>query len=235
MHTAYGETAVLDRETQWEPDRAMAHAHYLAGRRAQAAEAFLRQPNPPRGPVEVALMAEGLADSGDERALPHIAGLGAAFPAEADAVLGRLRFRQKRYEESAAALERSFLAYRTDPWPAPSIMAGAFSLAAALALEEPGTAPRLFAALAVPFPVYALEGERLMARLRIARTLPMEAGHCGEAVEPLASPVAWNLEFLLFRRNCYEAMGDPRAGRARADLEEFLRNEQRERQEPGGE
>ena len=75
-----------------------------------------------------------------------------------------------------------------------------------------------------PWRFYALEGERVDARLRIAQTLPAEA-FCREAIAPLENPVAWNLDFLLYRRNCYDALGDPRAGRARADMEEYIRND----------
>jgi len=224
MQFAFSETAALERDPGLHPQHLIAHAQYLAGRRREAVEAFLKQPRPPRGPVEVGLMAEGFADTGDERAAEHIAALAADHPAEGDAVLGRLRFRQERYEEAAVALERSFLAYRSDPWPAPPLMAGALRLAVDLALARPETGPRLFAALAVPFPVYALEGQRVDARLRIAQALPAEA-FCREAIAPLEDPVAWNLDFLLYRRNCYDALGDPRAGRARADMEEYIRND----------
>jgi spermidine synthase len=224
MQTAVGEPAILDVDEGQHPDRVVAHAEYLAGRRREAAEAFLRQPRPARGPVEVALMAEGLADMGDPRALSYAEALGRTSASEALAVLARLRLREQRYDESATAMEGALAAYHGDPWPAVSVMTGALAIAEDLARARPDLGPRMLAALAEPFPVYALEAERLAARMRIALMLPLE-GFCRDVLAPFEGPVAWNLETLLYRRNCYEATGDPRAGRATADLEEFLRNE----------
>jgi len=54
--------------------------------------------------------------------------------------------------------------------------------------------------------------------------LPRETG-----TKPLEAYVPWNLEFLLYRVNCYENTGDPRVGRASRDLEEYLANEKARR------
>jgi hypothetical protein len=221
MYTTYDEPAVMDRATQWQPERAAAHALYMGRYLGPAAQSFLKQPKPPRGPVEVALMAEGLADQGDERAIAYADVLRADSPPEADVVLARLRFRQQRYGEALEALERAFVACRRDPWPPQPMMVGALRLAEEMARARPETGPRLFAALGEPFAASIVDSDRLGVRVRIAQTQPL-AALCREAVEPL-DPAPWNLDFLLYRRNCYDAVGDPRAGRARADLDEFLR------------
>jgi hypothetical protein len=221
MYTSQGENARLDRATEWQPERAAAHALYLGRRLGPAAQNFLMQAKAARGPVEIGLMAEGLADLGDEQAVQYVEMLGAASPTEADAVLGRLRFRQQRYEEAVAALERAFIAYRRDPWPPTPMMVGAVRLAEDMARARPETGPRLFASLAEPFAAYVIDSDRLDARLGIAQTQPIDA-FCLEAIRPL-DPAPWTLDFLLYRRNCYDAVGDPRAGRARADLDDFLR------------
>ena len=221
MHSAFGESAVIEPEAGTRPERALAHAQALSGLRAEAALTFLQQPEPPIGPVETTLLAEGLAEKGDERAAAHAARLAEAIPAEGAAVMARLRLRQGRHAEAAAELERAFLAYRADPWPSLLLMSGALGLAGDLARVHPPAAPALFAALAEPFPVYAVESDRLEARLRVAEALPPDA--CREALAPLERPVAWTLQFLIYRHTCYDRAGDPRASLARADLDEFLR------------
>ena len=208
--------------------RTAAHVHYRAGRRAEAARAFLAQPRPPSGSFELGLVAEGLADGGDDAALPFIEAVAAEHPIQAEVVRARLFFRQARHEEAVAVLERALVAYRSDPWPVPRIMHGALDLAENLARDRPDLAPRLFAALDAPFSVYVLDVARLGALLRVAQVLPL-ATSCRTALEPLEAHIPWSLEILLYRRNCYEATGDPRAGRADADLDEFLRNERAKR------
>jgi tetratricopeptide (TPR) repeat protein len=229
MFSIYGERASVERRAPPETrQRAAAHALYLAGRREEAAREFLAQPRPASGPFELGLVAEGLADRGDAAALPYIEAVAAEHPIEADVVRARLFFRQARHEEALVALERALVAYRSDPWPVPQIMGGALDLAEDLARGRPDLAPRVFTALDAPFSVYVLDVDRLGSVLRVAQVLPL-ATHCRPALDPLERNVPWSLEILLYRRNCYEATGDSRAGRARSDLDEFLRNERAKR------
>ena len=229
MFAIYEERAPIERRAPPEVrQRAAAHAHYRAGRREEAARELLAQPRPASGPFELGLVAEGLADRGDAAALPYIEAVAAEHLIEADVVRARLFFRQARHEEALAALERAFVAYRSDPWPVPLIMGGALDLAEELAAGRPDLAPRVFSALDAPFSVYVLDVDRLGTLLRVAQVLPL-ATHCRPALEPLEANIPWSLEILLYRRNCYEATGDPRAARARSDLDEFLRNERAKR------
>jgi spermidine synthase len=207
---------------------AAAHWHYLSGRRDDAVRALLAQPRPPSGPFELGLVAEGLADRGDAAALPYIEAVAAEHPIAADVVRARLFFRQDRHDESLAALQRALVAYRSDPWPAPRIMGGALGLAEDLVSRRPDLAPAVFALLDAPFSVYLLDVARMGSVLRVAQVLPL-ATHCRPALEPLEANIPWSLDILLFRRNCYEATGDPRVGRADRDLDEFLRNERANR------
>jgi len=107
-------------------------------------------------------------------------------------------------------------------------MGGALDLAEELAAGRPNLAPRVFSALDAPFSVYILDVDRLGALLRVAQGLPL-ATHCRAALEPLEPHIPWSLDALLYRRNCYEAIGDPRVGRARRDLDEYLRNDRARR------
>jgi len=53
--------------------------------------------------------------------------------------------------------------------------------------------------------------------------LPSES--CREAVAPFEPHVPWRADVLRFRASCYERTRDPRALQARADLQEFERQE----------
>jgi spermidine synthase len=229
MFAIYEDRGNVERDAPLEVrQRAAAHAHYLAGRREEAGRALLAQARPPSGPFEVALVAEGLADGGDAAALAYIEAVAVDHPVDADAIRARLFFRQGRHPEALAALERALVAYRTDPWPVPRVMGGALDLAEELAAGRPNLAPRVFSALDAPFSVYILDVDRLGALLRVAQGLPL-ATHCRAALEPLEPHIPWSLDALLYRRNCYEAIGDPRVGRARRDLDEYLRNDRARR------
>ena len=200
--------------------RVDAYTLYLGGQRAAAAAAFARQGRPPTGPFEIAMIAESLADVGGA---PDLEALGSLYPAEAEVIRARLLTRQGRPEEGLAALERAFAAYRTDPWPLPRVMKGGIDLAEEIARDRPDLAPRAFEALDQPFAVRLFDNARQGACLRIVQVMPIQ--HCRRVLEPMEPHVPWAVDMLLYRRNCYEATGDPRLDRADMDLAEFLRND----------
>lgn len=228
MYSIYDERPMEWRSTPEMRQRAAAYEKYITGRRADAARALRAQRRPPSGFFEMGLVAEGLADAGDAAALPYIEAVAAEHHIQGDVVRARLFLRQGRGEEALATLERALVAYRSDPWPAPRIMNGAAGLAEELAHARPDLAPRVFAALDAPFSVYIHDAKRQGSLLRVAQLLPL-ATTCRGALEPFDVFVPWSLDILLYRRNCYDAIGDPRFGRADADLGEFLRNERGQR------
>ncbi len=205
-----------------------------AGKLDEVRNAWSAQRRPPQSSMELAMLAEALGDAGDERALAHIERLRAIQPGEADASLGRLRWRQGRLVEATDALVAAFTRYRTDPWPLPYIMSRAVSVAIEVADKDAADkdvadkdaalARRLFDALAEPFAVSALEQRRLTARLRMLRAVGFEP-HCAAVLAPLEPHVPWERELLALRVRCYEATHDRRAAAARDDLARFLRTE----------
>ncbi len=209
-----------------EPERvrAQAYARYLAGDLAAAAQTFLGQPAPPEGPVETTLLAEGLADAGDPRAVAHIRALRDLDPTEAEAATARLALRSGRPELARDALVSALVHYRTDPWPGQVSMSHALALADELTLARPDMVPVLFAALGQPFAVGALEEPRRLVRLSVASHGGL-SDPCREAVLPFEPHVPWRADVLRFRARCYAATRDPRASRARTDLEEYVRGE----------
>jgi len=204
--------------------RAAAHAQYLSGDLAVAVKTLEGLPVPPEGPVETTILAEGLADMGDPRAVPYIKALSAIESTEAEAATARLALRMGQIELARDALVSAFVHYRTDPWPGQVSMSHALALADELTLGRPHLVPILFEALGQPFAVAALEEPRRIIRLSVGSHGGPSAT-CREAVSPFEPYVPWRADVLRFRATCYEQTRDPRAFRARADLAEYQRQE----------
>jgi spermidine synthase len=201
--------------------RAAAQAQYLAGQWASVVELWQRQAREPQGPTELAIVAEAMAEQGDEGALRYADALRALQPAEADAVTARLRARQSKLEEAMTALEAAFARHRVDPWPMPILMRHAVELAADLATKSPALAERVYAALREPFAGDLQHEMRIDAMLVAAGQLPLERA-CVEALSGLEPHVPWRLSVLSWRSRCYEAYKPAWAGRAARELDEYL-------------
>lgn len=204
--------------------RARAVQLSLAGDAAGALQAWQQQEREPREPLELALAAEGLAERGDEGAVRWAEALRAFQPAEAEALLARLRLQQARLDEAGAHLVAAFERHRDDPWPRVDVMARALRAAPALAAARPALAPQLLAALARPFAAGSLQEERQQARLEVAVAAGLPA-ECARALHDMEPWVPWRRELLEGRLACYRAAGDPLAEQARRDLAELLSEE----------
>ena len=170
------------------------------------------------------MLAEAEGDAGDEAALALVEQLRLVQPAEADALLGRLRWRQGRFPEATDALVAAFERYRSDPWPLPAIMGRAMAVAIDVADKHAPSAARLYAALGTRFAVSGLEHQRLRARVKMLQAVGFEQS-CAQAIAPFEPDVPWEREFLALRLRCYEAARHPLAARARADFDDFLARE----------
>jgi hypothetical protein len=204
--------------------RAAAQAQYLAGQWASVVELWRTQGREPEDPTELAIVAEAMAEQGDEGALRYAEALRALQPAEADAVLARLRARQDKAEEAMTALEAVFARHRVDPWPMPVIMRHAVELAADMAKRDRATAERVYAALRQPFAGDLQQEMRTDAMLVAAGQLPLETA-CVEALSGLEPHVPWRLSVLSWRSRCYEAHKPAWAPRAARELDEYLSGE----------
>lgn len=196
---------------------------FLEGHPDLVLERWRAAPWEPVGSVELAVVAQALADAGDESATVYIDRLRETRPIEAQAFLGQLRWRQKRLAEAADLYDKAFSAYRENPWPLLPVMNKTFLVVADIAGQERALAARLDKALATPFAVWMLNEERLQTRYKLATYL--DQSRLEEAIAALEPNVPWRRGFLDRRAKIYEATGNPRAGVARSELAEFVKHD----------
>jgi spermidine synthase len=191
---------------------------------AAARAAWPKQGRPPSGSTELAMLSDLEAETGSDAALTLIDQLRSYQPGEAAAILATLRFRQARFDDAADALEAAFEEFRTSPWALNRFEERSVALADAVAARSSLLAARMFEGLKFPFAIRALQDERLAIVAGLTERLNFK-GLCREAVAAFEPHVSWTRPFLTLRRNCYQAVGDPRLAVATRELEEFLADE----------
>ncbi len=225
QYTAEGTTPTTsDGMSHARRIRAAAQSAFLDGHLTAALTQWRRQPKAPTGPVEVVVVAAGLADAGDEAALEQIDVVRRSQPIEADVLLALLRHRQQRTAEAVTALEQALTAYRTDPWPMVAVMRRGLDLSVEMSAHDRTVAARMRTVLATPFAVSMLDGARLRAQRQITAGLGWDA-RCVDVFAPLEPNPPWTHDALVQRARCYEANGHPLAPRALDDLDTFLASE----------
>jgi spermidine synthase len=201
--------------------RTRARRAFTDRRPEEAARLWLSQPEPPRSHVDLVIVATGLAISADDRAAAYIERVRAVQPNEAAALLAAWHAQKGDSAAALAALVEALEGFRSDPWPAPSLMQAAMDLARRLALQDPQAARTLFATLREPFAVGLLDNLRRLTRIELARIAGFRE-LCAEAFEAFEPHPRWDREFLMGRAACYGETGHRLAGRARRDLGRFL-------------
>jgi hypothetical protein len=183
----------------------------------------MAQKREPIDPTEVAMLAQSIGESGDEQALLFIDKLRSTKPAEAAAILGRLRLKQNRLQEAGAALETAFVTYRSEPWVWPFVMSLAIETAKELTARDPSTIPLLREALGKPFVVNMFDDSRRAVLLALDM-VPKVEPTCGEILQPYEPYIPWRQELLAWRTRCYGLVRGPNQERAARELDEFNRN-----------
>jgi spermidine synthase len=207
--------------------RHKAMTQYLAGNLSHTVTEWASQPRPPQDPVELAIVADALADAGDSRALPLIESLRRQQNCEADAVLASYHLRTGNFKEATAALTRAFTTYRRDPWALPIVTRRMLFTASEIVVQDPASASPIYDGMSKPFAAFMLDDERRVGLVSIALHLGQD--RCNSKViaafHQLEPHVPWQRDLLELRSGCYDRILDPRADRARDDLAEFLSNE----------
>ncbi len=201
--------------------RVAALAAFLASDPPRVLEEWSAQPEGPVGPIEAVALASALAEAADERARPLAEAIAAFEPADADAILARLRFRQGRLDEATSVLESFFARLGRDPWPMQALVDAALATARDLAVRSPALAGRLYASVRSPFALHLANEARQRTAIAIALRVPGPA--CAEALASVEPSVPWDEATLKARLECYRTRGDALASRAQADLDEWHR------------
>ena len=181
---------------------------------------------------ELALVAECLADRGDESALPYLDQLQKILPSDALAIHARLLWREQRIDQAIDAVEQCLTALRIDPWPSSALVERTLNLASDLARTDRDEQRRaqIFGLLQQPFAVYNSEAARTIALLHVSQSL--DKGRLGpdlwHTVAALEPNIPWTLDFLRLRCECYALFEPSLVPGAQSDLVDFLAAE------PGG-
>jgi hypothetical protein len=210
--------------TEERRHRHFALLRFLEGRTNEAAAEWRSQPREPIGPTELAIVAESLADSGEDQARVYIERLRVLQPLEADAIQGRLFLRQGRFSDAAEALRNAFEAYRTNPWPWPFIMEHALQTAKELAARNVDSIVVLRPALEQPFSVLMLDEARSETILSFVAARPPDQS-CAEVLTPFEPYVPWHQPLLKWRAQCYKMLHHAEADRAERELERFQKDQ----------
>lgn len=221
------------------PERSQAYNHYVDGQLADALSAWKKLKNPePRDLVETMLLAECLANAGQDEAQSRIEQLRVHLPIEADALLARWHLRQGREAEAIPRFEAAFTAFRINPWPERMLMARTLK-AVENAADDASAAfdRRLFNTLAEPFAAACNDSDRLWTRLALAKALDQEDWVEGDrnqenwdattlqAIQAFEPHIPWTKGFLRVRARCYARLNHPKAPAAERDLQTFLAQE----------
>lgn len=177
----------------------------------------------PLNTAELSAAGEALAEVGDPRATTFASALSGFQPVEADSITARLAFKEGRFADASALLQRAITGARANPWWDVDVVRRAMEVGIAVARAHPESAVPLYETLKVPFVAGQLDQVRKTAMLTIARG----AEECGprtvaalRAFEPYPP---WNRDHLSLRVSCYAKPGlNDLAGKARADYQEFV-------------
>ena len=123
MLVAYNGPTRRDESMSDEQERLLqAFNGYFSGNFDYAWTSWKSLGREPRHLGELALVAECLADRGDEAALPYIDRLHEILPTDAEAIRARLLWREKRTNEATVAVQQCIKSMQIDPWPSPALV-----------------------------------------------------------------------------------------------------------------
>jgi spermidine synthase len=182
-------------------------------------DAWEKAKYPPLFPTETAMLSLGYAHLGREKAREMAESLREFEPAEADALLAYLRFKQGRMQESAVHLERAYQRMQQEPWGFSHVLEMTFDIAPSVVRAVPAAAPRLLRLLRNPLAAYAFDAARQSAYLSVSEFVGPEA--IEGAVQAYEPHVPWREDFLALRLRVYERSSNPLKVQARRDLEQF--------------
>ncbi len=204
-----------------ERERHRATTEYADGHLHEALAIWHARPWTPVNSAELVMLAECFADEGNEAALPYLAQLRRWEPADADFILARLRVREHRVSEAAAALRQAFLTMRHDPWETSDTMGRSLDIARNLSGVRT-FAPMLLDSLSQPFAAGQWEDVRRWYLALMLREYEACTPRTIRALRALEPWPPWQKGFLTLRRDCYATvLRDDLRRQAQDDLDAF--------------
>ena len=179
--------------------------------------------------TEMTMVAQCLAEQGNEAAHPYIMKLEKTNPGEAQAIKARLLWSQRHFVEAGEILLQALETFHTNPWTPQELTERTLKLAEEIALAEKKkiVARQLFQALEKPLAVHASDEVRMMSYLHVGMaidgdTMGEYTYHGVRANEPF---IPWQQNFLKIRNGCYAKHDQPLASRAKSDLAAYMRDD----------
>jgi hypothetical protein len=209
--------------TEAQRHRINALVYYLQNQPQAALNEWQQQEQPPQSPLELAIIADALAQAGSEMAPEYIDALRRVRPLEAGAVLTHWHVQNGNLDSATAALHAALVGLRDDPWPWPPLMRRALGLASPLAQADSSLAPVLLTALDEPFAVHLLNDNRRFERLAVANEIGLK--EIIEALDEYEPYVPWTWNFLANRAQWYNTVGHDRAVVAYDEWKQFADDE----------
>ena len=210
----------LTTDEQW---RGAAARQYAAGNLREALINWRGQKAEPKTLNQLVLVADSLAEIGDEKALSYIEKLRPTLPTEATAITAHLRIQQKKWPDAATALEEVLAAFSHYPWTPADIVERTLVAANDLAQRNEGTALAMERAFSKPFVICDHDDLRIRLLLAVGTLLDRGnfGGHTLAGVEAMEPNVPWEGDFLRVREECYLRLNDPRFAQAHRDYLAF--------------
>lgn len=203
--------------------RLNAQLYYFKNQPDNVLSEWQTQEEPPSNPLQLAIIADALAQTGSDVAPQYANELRQGRPLEAAAVMTEWYIQQGKLDSAANTLVGILTQMRTDPWGWPVLMRNTLQLASPLAQADSSLAPMLLAALEQPFAAHFLNIERRFERLSVANQIGLK--QTIDALEEYEPNVPWTLNFLSNRAQWYRSTGLDKANEALDDYYEFLDHE----------
>jgi hypothetical protein len=135
--------------------RILARRQYVEGDLAGTCSLWLDQTVAPEAPIDTLMIAECLAETGDDRSVQLAIDLAQrGRPVEAVAIEARWHARNNRWSEAADSVVAAFEGYRDDPWSHPPVIDRLFPLSSEIARQSFEGALKIFEAATQPFSVH---------------------------------------------------------------------------------
>jgi hypothetical protein len=172
-------------------------------------------------PLEIAILAESLAETADKNALVMADRLQDYWPGTADAIRTRYYWRTGQEADALRALESAIINLRTYPWNPIVIVSRLLDLCSEIVSSDPKKyGQQVFTMLEQLFAAGILHEHRMVVLIDIARQ--MDPKMLRNVLEQFEPHFPWGEALLRLRAECYKETGSPLASKAAEDLELFL-------------